>query len=252
MNMASIANKLKILGVIFFVVAGLSSCTDTPKPQQVLMMDPSWDADGDGINDCEQDGTCDHTVDYTQPRIVRPSFNCQDDALVTVEKMICQSAELANWDNKLAKVFKQAKVVSKEPTPGPGFLQTEQRGWIKGRNECWKSGDVSQCVSERYIRRIAELQARYHLVSSKGPIRFQCADSPMDELVVSYFDTEPRTLISERGDTVSLMYQTISASGAKYQGRNESFWEHQGEVILTWGANNSELHCQQNIIDQEL
>ncbi|WP_404341820.1 hypothetical protein [Pseudoalteromonas mariniglutinosa] len=31
-------------------------------------MHPSWDADGDGINDCENDGSCDHTTDYTQPR----------------------------------------------------------------------------------------------------------------------------------------------------------------------------------------
>ncbi|MDE1467211.1 hypothetical protein [Aurantiacibacter sp. D1-12] len=31
-------------------------------------MHPTWDADGDGINDCEDDGSCDHTVDYSQPR----------------------------------------------------------------------------------------------------------------------------------------------------------------------------------------
>lgn len=31
-------------------------------------MHPSWDADGDGVNDCENDGTCDDSVDYTQPR----------------------------------------------------------------------------------------------------------------------------------------------------------------------------------------
>ena len=32
-------------------------------------MHPSWDKDNDGLNDCENDGTCDHTVDYSQPRI---------------------------------------------------------------------------------------------------------------------------------------------------------------------------------------
>lgn len=31
-------------------------------------MHPSWDADKDGINDCENDGSCDHTVDYSLPR----------------------------------------------------------------------------------------------------------------------------------------------------------------------------------------
>lgn len=31
-------------------------------------MHPSWDQDNDGLNDCENNGTCDHTVDYSVPR----------------------------------------------------------------------------------------------------------------------------------------------------------------------------------------
>ncbi len=31
-------------------------------------MHSSWDTDKDGINDCEKDGSCDHTVDYSLPR----------------------------------------------------------------------------------------------------------------------------------------------------------------------------------------
>jgi len=31
-------------------------------------MHPSWDKDNDGINDCEDDGTCDDSVDYTIAR----------------------------------------------------------------------------------------------------------------------------------------------------------------------------------------
>ncbi|CAM3983792.1 MULTISPECIES: hypothetical protein [Pseudoalteromonas] len=31
-------------------------------------MHPSWDRDGDGMNDCENDGSCDHTIDYTKAR----------------------------------------------------------------------------------------------------------------------------------------------------------------------------------------
>ena len=34
-------------------------------------MHPSWDLDKDGINDCEKDGSCDHTVNYTLPRRVK-------------------------------------------------------------------------------------------------------------------------------------------------------------------------------------
>lgn len=31
-------------------------------------MHPSWDQNNDGINDCEEDGTCDDSVDYTKGR----------------------------------------------------------------------------------------------------------------------------------------------------------------------------------------
>ncbi len=31
-------------------------------------MHPSWDSDGDGVNDCENDGSCDHTIDYSKAR----------------------------------------------------------------------------------------------------------------------------------------------------------------------------------------
>jgi hypothetical protein len=36
--------------------------------ETIAKMHPSWDMDNDGINDCEKDGTCDHTTDYTQAK----------------------------------------------------------------------------------------------------------------------------------------------------------------------------------------
>jgi hypothetical protein len=38
------------------------------------------------------------------------------------------------------------------------------------------------------------------------------------------------------------MFQQPSASGIRYQGRNESLWEHQGEASITWGHEAPELH----------
>jgi len=40
------------------------------------------------------------------------------------------------------------------------------------------------------------------------------------------------------------MYQQPSASGARYQGRNETFWEHQGVAAITWGYGAPEMHCK--------
>lgn len=31
-------------------------------------MHPSWDENKDGLNDCEDEGACGHTIDYSQPR----------------------------------------------------------------------------------------------------------------------------------------------------------------------------------------
>jgi hypothetical protein len=46
---------------------------------------------------------------------------------------------------------------------------------------------------------------------------------------------KPFATSAERGDSVSLMYLQPSGSGAKYHGRNETFWERQGEALITWG-----------------
>jgi hypothetical protein len=64
-------------------------------------------------------------------------------------------------------------------------------------------------------------------------------------VIATFFQaTDPPTLVAERGDQTSLMYLQPSASGSKYQGRNESLWEHQGEALITWGYGSQEMHCK--------
>jgi len=75
-----------------------------------------------------------------------------------------------------------------------------------------------------------------------------CNDNPRDEVVVTFFQTDPPTLVVERGDQVSLMYLQPSGSGSKYQGRNESFWEHHGEAIGVWGYGSPEMRCKKRSI----
>ncbi len=91
--------------------------------------------------------------------------------------------------------------------------------------------------------RITELQAKYRLVPATGPVTWACDGDPKNEVVVTFFKTDPPTLIAERGDQVSLMYLQPAASGARYQGPNESFWEHQGEATITWGYGAPEMRC---------
>jgi len=170
-----------------------------------------------------------------------PSFDCNKVEAGSIEEMICKDDALAALDRKLAEVYAAAS--KKAVNEHPPVLKAEQRGWIKGRNECWKNDDKRRCVENEYKQRIAELQAKYRLVSASGPVFYACDGNPSNEVVATFFQTEPPTLIAERGDQVSLMYLQPSGSGSKYQGPNESFWEHRGEATVTWGYNGPEMKC---------
>ena len=172
-----------------------------------------------------------------------PSFDCGKVQAGSIEEIICKDEGLSGLDRKLAEVYKAAS--KKAANEHPPVLKAEQRGWIKGRNDCWKSDEKRRCIEEAYVLRIAELQARYRLVPATGPVFYACDGDPKNEVVVTFFETDPPTLIAERGDQVSLMYLQPSGSGSKYQGRNESFWEHHGEATVVWGYGSPEMRCSQ-------
>jgi len=171
-----------------------------------------------------------------------PSYDCSEVEANSIEEMICKDNELSAIDRKLSNVYAAAAQI--EANEHPPVLKAEQRGCIKGRNECWKADDKRACVQYAYQSRIAELEARYLLVDGSDPFRFICDENPADKVIVTFFQTDPPTLIAERGDSVSLMYLQPSGSGTKYQGRNEIFWEHQGEASITWGYSAQKMRCK--------
>lgn len=168
-----------------------------------------------------------------------PAYDCTA-ARGIVETLICHDPGLAALDRQMAEVYAAAE--RKASDEFPSVLKPEQRGWVRGRNECWKSESRRDCVNESYRLRIAELQARYRLIEPLAAVTYVCPDK--SEIKVAYFGTEPATLIAERGDSVSLMYRQPAASGARYAGPNESLWEHQGEALIQWGYGAAELNCR--------
>jgi uncharacterized protein len=172
---------------------------------------------------------------------VGSSFDCGNVEAGSIEELVCKDEGLSALDRKMAEVYAAAS--EKAVNEHPPVLKAEQRGWIKGRNDCWKGDDRRMCVEDNYRLRIAELQARYGLVQGTGPVTYMCGSDPRNELVATFFPTDPPTLIAERGDQVSLMYLQPSGNGSKYQGRNESLWEHQGEAVIWWGYNSREMKC---------
>ncbi|MNZ84438.1 Membrane-bound lysozyme-inhibitor of c-type lysozyme [compost metagenome] len=179
---------------------------------------------------------------FTAAHAAGPSFDCTKVTTGSIEELICKTPALATLDQQMADVFKQAS--TKAANEHPPVLKAEQRGWIKGRDECWKESDKAQCVGDSYRQRIAELQARYALIEGKGPVFYSCDGQPAKEVAATFYPTDPATAIVEFGDRSSLMYQQRAASGAKYQGQNESFWEHQGEATVVWGYGAPEMKCK--------
>jgi uncharacterized protein len=86
-----------------------------------------------------------------------PSFNCAK-ASGEVEKLICKDAELAKLDRSLADLY--ATLLKNTPKSKQQGLKAEQRGWVKGRNDCWKSDDLRGCVASEYRSRIDQLKDR--------------------------------------------------------------------------------------------
>jgi uncharacterized protein len=61
-------------------------------------------------------------------------------------------------DRSLADL--RAVVLENTPASEQKMLKADQRGWVKGRNDCWKSSDESGCGRREYEARIAELKDR--------------------------------------------------------------------------------------------
>ena len=104
----------------------------------------------------------------------KPSFDCAKAKPGSSEAIICADPALAALDRQLADVYAAAR--KKATNEKPPVLQAEQRGWVKGRDECWKAqqGGQAACMRGAYVDRIAELQARYRLVASDGPVFLAC------------------------------------------------------------------------------
>jgi len=88
-----------------------------------------------------------------------PSFSCSGVNKGSMEELICQDGALSALDLKLTNTYKQALVKSSHNST----LKAEQRGWIKGRDECWKAENKTSCLHDSYQERITELQKKYQV-----------------------------------------------------------------------------------------
>ncbi len=185
-----------------------------------------------------------------------PTFDCTK-AKGEVEQLICSDPSLAALDRKLDQVYKAATAKAKEKLTTQ--LRQEQRGWVKGRNDCWKAtvqtwitatwtvNTVKDCIDAQYRLRISELQAVWHLVPPKT-VSYVCQNNPANEVVANFFETDPAAIRLERGDRTVTMWRVGAASDGNYEGQNVSLVHKGNEVKVNWlntdTGKTDELQCK--------
>ena len=110
-----------------------------------------------------QAGDDDRHQSSTQPTTTLatgPSFDCGK-AESEAEKLVCSEPRLAALDRQLADEYQHALA---EPGTDKAVLESVQRGWVSGRDDCWKADDVRRCVLESYQTRLVELKGRVKAV----------------------------------------------------------------------------------------
>ena len=148
-----------------------------------------------------------------------PSFDCAN-ADGAAEDLICADPELAGLDRRLAARYAAALAAVRGLDSGAQAAEDElratQRGWIAGRDECWKVEDLHDCVETSYLRREGALVARWMLEIPTGTAFWACGGNPANEVVTAFFATELPSVRFERRDTIETGWQVRSGSGARY------------------------------------
>lgn len=167
-----------------------------------------------------------------------PSFDCGK-ADGAAEDLICSETALAALDRRMAERFKAALSAAEGLDAGAKAavdeLRSVQRGWIKGRNECWKADDLRSCVEDAYLTREGELVALWVLQEPMAETLWTCEGNPANEVAVWFFDTELPSIRIEYGDSIDAGHLAMSGSGARYEASSgREFWEKGPDAQFTW------------------
>lgn len=172
------------------------------------------------------------TISSTAAAHSGPTFDCTD-ASGEVETLICQDERLAALDRRMAEVYEAAMAAL--PTEDAATERVMQRGWISGRNECWKEDDVRACTELSYQTRMAQLQIKSGQLIAPIPFGYTCEGGDGRPVTAAFYgQTEPPSVVITVGSDQVIAFRAAAASGARYIAARVEFWEHQGEVTLEW------------------
>lgn len=170
----------------------------------------------------------------------QPSFDCAR-AESSAEKLVCDNEELARLDRRLAEVY--ATALGRWPEEEVATQKALQRGWIKGRDDCWKEEDLLECVSFAYRSRIAEIQIQSGQLEVPSPVLYVCLEDERNPFYVTYYQqTDPPSAVVTWDRQQVILFIARSGSGARYTAPGVELWEHQGEATVDFFG--SKLKCK--------
>ncbi|MGJ7509694.1 MliC family protein [Variovorax sp. GT1P44] len=169
-----------------------------------------------------------------------PSFSCAR-AEGAAQQAVCQDDTLAALDRENARLYALARATPGLSAQRRSELTATQRGWIKGRDDCWKASDLKTCIRDAYMMRIAELRTGYAGAQGKGkggvsigPVRVTCPDVPA--MNATFVNVDPPLAYLSGGDRSIVLTIARSGSGARYTARTPegeaTFWQKGPEAMV--------------------
>ena len=186
------------------------------------------------------------------PTAATPSFDCKK-AEGQIEQLVCKDATLARLDRETTRLYGLALDARSLPTTQKKSLIAEQRGWIKGRNDCWKADDAHACTTTTYLQRIYDLRHGYAGARtqddrgiSRGPFNIRCPG--VDAVIAGTFvQTDPGYAYLRWLDQQLVLQQAPAASGARYvvtlKDGEAQFWDKGPDARLVLPGK-PEMNCR--------
>lgn len=123
-------------------------------------------------------------------------------------------------------------------------LQEQHTAWWEGVKKCADAANLNACIDNAYGSRALQLQSRYKVAKTAGPVAFTCGDK--GKFSATFLETTPAAMVIVRDKQHLLLRGEKMASGIAYRNRGEEFREHQGKVTIKWGADAKEVSCKKS------
>ncbi len=168
-----------------------------------------------------------------------PGFDCAK-ATSEVEKLLCRDAALAALDRELAAQYQ--KVLAATRGEERERLTAVERGWVKGRDECWKDDQARRCIEEAYRTRLAELRIGEG-ARPAGVQEYRCNDDGQPLSAVFYDQFEPRVAVVSHGRDQAIVFAAAAADTLRHYARSGVRFDERadGAVVEFYGI---KLQCR--------